>query len=212
LNPHSIPRLCYWTDGARGRGDRDALDVIERLARGGVEAVVLRERDWSIGEWRGCVERLAPLRARGLRVLAGRRLDLCRALGLDGVHLGAEAIPVADARAFLGPDALVGYSAHDPEEARAAAKAGASYVSLSPIYPTGSKPDAPARGAAWLARSVSGLTIPALALGGVTPERVPELHAAGAHGVVAIAALGAAADPEAAAREFRRALADERAR
>lgn len=208
----SIPRLCYWTDGARGRGGRDQLDVIERLARGGVEAVVVRERDWSIPEWRGCVERLAPLRARGLRLLAGRRLDLCRALGLDGVHLGADALPVADARAFLGPDALVGYSAHDPDEARAAAKAGASYVSLSPIYPTDSKPDAPARGAAWLARGVAGLTVPVLALGGVTPERVAELRAAGASGVVAIAALGAAADPEAAAREFRRALADEKAR
>ena len=208
----TIPRLCYWTDGARGRGGRDQLDVIERLARGGVEAVVLREREWSVGEWRCCVERLAPLRARGLRVLASRRLDLVRALGLDGVHLGAEAVPVAEARAFLGPAALVGYSAHDGEEARAAEKAGASYVTLSPIYATGSKPDAPPRGAAWLEESASGLGIPALALGGVTADRVPELRAAGAWGVVAIAALGAAAEPEAAAREFRRALADERAR
>jgi thiamine-phosphate diphosphorylase len=207
-----IPRLCYWTDGARGRGDRDQLEVIERLARGGVELVVLREREWSAAEWRGGLERLAPLRSRGLRVLASRRLDLARAFRLDGVHLGAEAIPVAEARAFLGPAALVGYSAHDGEEARAAEKAGASYVTLSPIYATGSKPDAPPRGATWLAEATSGLGIPALALGGVTAERVPELRAAGAWGVVAIAALGAAVEPEAAAREFRRALADERAR
>ena len=207
-----VPRLCYWTDGARGRGGREQLELIERLARGGVEAIVLRERDWSTGEWRACAERLAPLRAGGLGVLASRRLDLCRALGLDGVHLGAEAVPVADARAFLGPDALIGYSAHGADEARAAAKAGASYVSLSPVYATGSKPGTEPRGAAWLAASVAGLTVPALALGGVTPERIPELRAAGAWGVVAIAALGAAPDPEAAAREFRRALADEKAR
>ena len=207
-----IPRLCYWTDGKRGSGGRDQAWVIERLARGGVEAVVLREREWSIGEWRGCVERLAPLRAHGLRVLASRRLDLARALGLDGVHLGAEAVPVAEARAFLGSAALVGYSAHDGLEARAAEKAGASYVTLSPIYATDSKPDASPRGAAWLAESASGLGIPVLALGGVTADRVSELRAAGAWGVVAIAALGAAAEPEAAAREFRRALADERAR
>jgi len=207
-----IPRLSYWTDGARGCAGRDPVDVIERLARGGVEAVVLREREWSIGEWRGCVERLAPLRARGLRglrVLASRRLDLARALALDGVHLGAESISVAEARAFLGPDALIGYSAHDPAEARRAADAGASYVTLSPIFATSSKPDSPPRGSAWLAAAVSQLAIPVLALGGVTAARVAEVRRAGAWGVVAISALGAADDPEAAAREFRRALADE---
>jgi len=207
-----VPRLCYWTDGPRGRGGHPQVELIERLARAGVEAIVLREREWSAGDWSACAQRLAPLRAGGLRVLAGRRLDLCRALGLDGVHLGAESVPVAEARAFLGPDALIGYSAHGADEARAAAQAGASYVSLSPVYATDSKPGAEPRGTAWLAACVSGLTVPALALGGVTPERIPELRAAGAWGVVAIAALGAAPDPEAAAREFQRALADERAR
>jgi thiamine-phosphate pyrophosphorylase len=207
-----IPRLSYWTDGERGRAGRDQIEVIERLARGGVELVVLRERDWSATEWSDCAARLAKPRAEGLRVLASRRLDLARALGLDGVQLGAEAIPVAEARAFLGPHALVGYSAHDAAEARSAAAAGASYVTLSPIFATSSKPDAPARGCAWLRSAVESLEIPVLALGGVTPARVAELRAAGAWGVVAVSALGAAPDPEAAAREFRRALADEETR
>ncbi len=100
-----IPRLCYWTDGERGRAGRDQVDVIERLARGGVELVVLRERDWSAKEWSDCAARLAKLRAAGLLVLASRRLDLARALELDGVQLGAESVPVAEARAFLGPGA-----------------------------------------------------------------------------------------------------------
>jgi thiamine-phosphate pyrophosphorylase len=205
-----IPRLSYWTDGARGCAGRDQLEVIERLARGGVEAVVLRERDWSGSEWTSCAARLEPLRARGLRVLASRRLDVARALELDGVHLGRESISVAEARAFLGPDALVGYSAHEPDEARAAAAAGASYVTLSPIYATSGKPDREPRGSDWLRAAVAELPVPVLALGGVTAARVPELRRAGAFGVVAIEALGAAPDPEAAAREFRRALADER--
>jgi thiamine-phosphate diphosphorylase len=204
-----IPRLCYWTDGARGTAGRDPIDVIERLARGGVEAIVLREMDWSAAQVRECGRRLEKLRADGLRVLASRRLDLVRALRLDGVHLGAEAIAVREARDFLGPQALVGYSAHDVDEARAAAAQGASYVTLSPIFATSSKPDAPPRGIAWLAEAARALPLPVLALGGVTPERVGELVRAGAHGVVAIAALGAAPDPERAAREFRRALTDE---
>ena len=207
-----IPRLCYWTDGARGGAGRDPVELIERLARGGVELVVLREREWSGAEWASCAARLAKLRAGGLRVLAGRRLDVARALGLDGVHLGAESVPVAEARAFLGPDALIGYSAHEPAEARRAAEDGASYATLSPIFPTESKPGVEPRGVAWLARAVRETPIPVLALGGVTAARIPELRAAGAAGVVAISALGAAFDPEAAAREFRRALADEKGR
>jgi thiamine-phosphate pyrophosphorylase len=204
-----IPRLWYWSDGARGSAGRDPVEVIERLARGGVEAVVLRERDWSGLEWSDCLRRLEKARADGLRVLASRRLDVAQAFRLDGVHLGAESVPVAEARALLGPHALVGYSAHAASEAAEAAAAGASHVTLSPIFATGSKPGAEPRGVAWLTDAVRSLSLPVLALGGVTAARVPALRAAGAHGVVAIEALGAAPEPEAAAREFRRALADE---
>jgi thiamine-phosphate pyrophosphorylase len=119
---------------------------------------------------------------------------------------------VREARAFLGEAVLVGYSAHEGAEAQRAAAEGASYVMLSPIYETESKPGAAARGCAWLRESTAGLGVPAFALGGVTAERVAELRAAGASGVAAAAALGAAPDPEAAAREFGRALADEGAR
>ncbi len=196
------------SDGARGSAGRPLLDVIEALARGGVELVVLRERDWTGAEWTEAARRLEPARRRGLRVVASRRLDVARALGLDGVQLGREAIPVREARAFLGPDALIGYSAHDGDEARHAAAEGASYVMLSPIYDTGSKPGATPRGCDWLREASADLAIPALALGGLTPARVSEVRAAGAFGVAAVEALGAAPDPEAAARAFRRALAD----
>jgi thiamine-phosphate pyrophosphorylase len=203
------PRLCFLSDGPRSTGGRPLLDVIEGLARGGVELVVLRERGWTGREWTEASRRLAPWRARGLRVVASRRLDVARALELDGVHLGRESVPVREARGFLGEHALLGYSAHDGSEARRAAAEGASYVMLSPIYETESKPGHPARGCIWLRNACAELPIPAFALGGVTAKQVPELLAAGASGVAAVAALGAAPDPEAAAAEFRRALADE---
>jgi thiamine-phosphate pyrophosphorylase len=206
------PRLCFTSDGPRSTGGRPLLDVIEALSRGGVELVVLREPGWSGTEWTEAARRLEPARSRGLRVVASRRLDVARALGLDGVHLGREAVSVREARGFLGDDALVGYSAHDGDEARRAAAEGASYVMLSPIYETGSKPGAAARGCDWLRSACAGLSIPALALGGITAARVAEVLAAGASGVAAAAALGAAPDPEAAAREFERALADEAGR
>ncbi len=200
------------SDGPRGTRGRPLLDVIEALARGGVELVVLRERDWTGAEWTAAARRLEPVRARGLRVVASRRLDVARALDLDGVHLGMESVSVREAREFLGRDALVGYSAHDGDEARRAAAEGASYVMLSPIYDTDSKPLVPARGRDWLRQASASLPIPALALGGITAARVAAVLAAGAYGVAAVGALGAADDPEAAAREFRRALADEAGR
>lgn len=206
-----VPRLCYVTDGVRGTGGRELAQVIGCAARGGVELVVLRERALGDTAWCELAARLEPLRRAGLRVVASRRLDLVRALALDGVHLAADAVPVAEARAWLGPDALIGYSAHDGAEAARAARDGADFALLSPIWPTDSKPGAPARGAAWLADAVAKAGLPVLALGGVTQANAPEALRAGAHGVAAVSAIGAADDVAAAARGLARALAEARA-
>lgn len=203
-----IPRLCYISDGVRGSGGRPLAQVLESAARGGLELAVLRER-LEGSEWEALLEAMAPLRGRGLRLVVSRRLDVARAFGLDGVHLARDAVAVREARRWLGPQALIGYSAHSGAEARAAGEEGASYVTLSPIYRTDSKPGTPGRGCSWLARQVEvarGAGVPVLALGGVTPERTAELLRAGAWGVATVSALGAAADVEAAAREFCKAL------
>jgi len=202
-----IPRLVYITDGERGTGGRPLAAVIAAAARGGVEAVVLRERaldDRAFGE---LVAELQPLRP-ALRVLVSRRLDLAAGFELDGVQLAADAVAVAEARAWLGADALIGYSAHSGAEARAAAHAGASFATLSPIYPTESKPAAEAMGVRWLAKAVREAGLPVLALGGLTPGRSVETLSAGASGVAAVSAIGAVSDIEAAAREFRRAITE----
>jgi thiamine-phosphate pyrophosphorylase len=196
-----IPRLFYITDGKRGRAGRPQDEVIRAAFEGGVEAVVVREPDPA-----ALLERLAPLRERGLRVLVSRRLDLARAFELDGVHLAADAVPVAEARGWLPPGSWIGYSAHSGEEARRVASAGASYVTLSPVYATGSKPGARGRGAEWLRESLTDLAIPALALGGVTPGCAEEILKAGAWGVAAVSAIGAAPDVGRAATEFREVI------
>ena len=202
------PSLCYMSDGERGTAGRPLAQVIASAAAGGVDTVVIRERLSGAG-WAALLDALAPLREHGLRVLASRRLDVARGFGLDGVHLGADAIPVAEARRWLGEDAAIGYSAHSACEARRAAEQGASYVTLSPIYRTDSKPGAPARGVRWLAEAVRDLPVPALALGGITPERALEVLEAGAAGVAAVSALGAADDVRAAAAQFREVMRED---
>ena len=205
-----IPRLFYITDGDRGTAGRPLAEVVERAFEGGVEAVVVRERSLETGALVRLIDALDAPRARGLRVLVSRRLDLARALGLDGVHLAADAVDVATARGWLGPDAWIGYSAHSGEEARDVAARGADYVTLSPVRATSSKPGARGRGTGWLRESLVGLEIPALALGGVTPGHTEEILRAGAWGVAAVSAIGAAPDVAVAASAFREVLLENR--
>ncbi len=171
--------------------------------------VVLRMRDASGEHWSRLLDAIEPLRAEGLHVLASRRLDIARAWDLDGVHLAADSVPVEVARRWLPDSAWIGYSAHCAKEAQRVAAQGASYVTVSPIYPTKSKPGARARGQSWLNEVTSGLDIPVLALGGITAERVPEMLSAGASGVAAVSAIGAAPEPETAARSFSMALTED---
>lgn len=199
-----IPRLLYMTDGTRGTGGRPQVDVIRAAFEGGLQAVVVRERDPA--ELIRLLELLEPLRRDGLRVIASRRLDLVRALGLDGVHLATDAVPVARARAWLPPGTTIGYSAHSGAEARRAAAAGADYVTLSPIHATTSKPGVRAQGTGWLRESLIGLDIPTLALGGVTPGNTEEILATGAWGIAAVSAIGAAPDVAQATGAFREAI------
>ena len=200
------PRLCYITDTRRGSAGRPLAEVVRQARQGGVELVILRERTLPDSELGALLETLLPLRERGLKLVISRRLDLARAYALDGVQLAADAVPVCEARAWLGPAALIGYSAHSGPEARRAETEGASYVTLSPIYSTSSKPGTAARGPAWLAEAVQGLGLPVLALGGLTPARTREVLEAGAWGVAAISAIGAAPDVEVAAMEFWKAI------
>lgn len=205
-----IPRLWYLTDGERGTGGRDQLEVIRQAVEGGVEAVLLRERARPDAEIGALIRSLEPLRRSGLKVLVSRRLDLLRAYQLDGVQLAADAVPVSLARKWLGPDALIGYSAHSGVEARQVASDGASYAMLSPIYSTESKPGMAGRGSAWLAEALRGIDIPVVALGGLTPGRTREILKAGAGGAAAVSAIGAAPDVAEAARAFSEAMTEGR--
>jgi thiamine-phosphate diphosphorylase len=175
-----------------------------------VDGVLLRAPALGARELGALCDGLAPLRAKGLRVLASRRLDLALALDLDGVQLSADAIPVAEARAWLeragGKRLLLGYSAHSLAEAADVAARGADYVMLSPIFATDSKPGARPLGLEELAQASRSLPIPVIALGGLTPARTAEALRAGAHGVASAAGIGAAPDVAQAARDFHRSL------
>lgn len=134
------------------------------------------------------------------RLFVNDRLDVAIAVRAVGVQLGRASLAPADARR-LEPRWWIGASVHDAAEAAAAHAAGADYLVIGPVYATATHPDRAALGVAAV-RAVAALGLPTIAIGGVTPDRVAELRAAGAHGVAAIRALWDAADPAAAARGF----------
>jgi len=156
---------------------------------------------------------LVPLcRAADVPFCVNDRLDVALAVGADVVHLGQDDLPLADAqrvRAAAGrPDLLIGFSTHNPAQALAAAGAGADYIGFGPVFGTRSKanPD-PTVGLAALAAVCRAVSVPVVAIGGITLDAVPSVARAGASAAALIAAIDAAPDPSAAGRAVAAAFA-----
>jgi thiamine-phosphate pyrophosphorylase len=183
----SLPALL---DVALSRAERRAARV----------AVQLREKDLQGGALFALARELrAVTRDHGARLLVNDRLDVALAAEADGVHLPANGLPADAARRLLAAVGLIGVSTHSAAEVAAAKVKGADFVLLGPIYDTLSKRryGAPL-GLTPLASAAAAAGLPVFAIGGITPERVAEVRAAGAHGVACVGAVMSAADPAAA--------------
>jgi thiamine-phosphate pyrophosphorylase len=189
-------RLYLVTD-RRGTGGRPLEAVLEGCLGAGLPAVQLREKDLPAGELaRLATDLLALTRRHGARLLVNDRADVALAVGADGVHLPATGLPPAAARRVIGPTRLLGVSTHTAAEVEAAAAAGADFAVFGPVYDTPSKrTDGEPQGLDRLAAACRRSSLPVLAIGGVTAERVGEVRAAGAAGVAVIRALLGAGDP-----------------
>lgn len=200
-------RLCLVTDRTQ-TGGRDLVAVVRDCLAAGLPAVQLREKDLAAGALATLGRTLRTLTSqRGALLIVNDRVDVALAVGADGVQRTSTSLPVADIRAIADKRLGIGASVHSREEAIAAGEAGADWVVFGPIYDTPSKRryGAP-QGLAALERVAHALDIPVVAIGGITPERVPELRRSGARGVAAISAILAAPSPADATRRFLDAL------
>src|SRR5438128_7979560 len=138
----------------------------------------------------------ALVRAGGGTFIVNDRVDVAQAVGADGVHLGQEDLPLADARKLMGPDKLIGISTHNLKQAVEAEAGGADYIGFGPIFPTTTHehPD-PVVGLAGLREVRAKVHLPIVAIGGITTKNVREVVAAGADCVAVISAVLAAPDP-----------------
>lgn len=142
---------------------------------------------------------LSLARPAGALVLVNDRLDLALAAGADGVHLGADDLPIEDAARLSGPGMVIGGTVRHAQAAADAERAGAAYLGVGPVFATATKKGLPAAfGAAGLRTVTSGTPLPVLAIGGVSATNIADLMGAGAHGVAVVTAVSDAADPQAA--------------
>ena len=168
--------------------DEDLLmGRVERAVAAGVDFVQLRRRDRPARELESLARRLAaisPLVRESL--LVNGRLDVALSSRAAGVHLPARGLPIAAVRKASPPGFVVSRATHRREEVERAFDEGASFVVFGPIFPTASKPGHPGVGLKSLEEAVSSAPIPVYALGGITPDRVASIEAAGASGIAGI--------------------------
>jgi len=182
-------------------------DFLSAVLGAGVDIVQLRCKDATDEEIVRNGRRFARAAAEhGALFILNDRPDLVEATGADGVHVGQDDIPVADARAAVGADRLVGLSTHSPEQVDGAATVPVDYIGVGPVHETPTKPGRPAVGLALVRYATKHAHVPFFAIGGIAPANVESVHAAGAERIAVVRALTESADPALSARLLRSAI------
>jgi len=184
--------------------------VVREALAGGAPTIQLRLKSASARELLEAAQTLMPVvRSAGALFIVNDRLDVALAAGADGVHLGPDDLPVkdvrrvADARSGVADTFIVGYSTDTTDEAARAEAEGADYLGVGAVYATANKSDAgDVIGLKGLRRVVKAVSIPVVAIGGITPERAPAVAKTGACGSATIGAVMSAAEPAEAVREL----------
>lgn len=198
----AILGLIAITDNVRD-GETGLIERASAAARGGATCIQLRLKDVSARDLVGLARALVPVV--GVPVIINDRADVAIAAGAAGVHLGADDIPVSAVRRVAPEGFIIGASVGSDDEIELAA--GADYVGIGPVFPTGSKKDAGAAiGVAEFTRLAVATGLPAVAIGGITAANASQAMAAGATGVATVAAIFGANDPLTAAREMASAI------
>ena len=177
--------------------------AVELAIQGGVTVVQLREKDCTGREFLQIAKDVKQITdAYEIPLIINDRIDIAMAVDADGVHLGQSDIPAHTARELLGPDKILGVSAHNPEEARKAQEDGADYLGCGAAFVTGTKLDAKPITAEMMKAVTESVEIPVVAIGGITEDNIPKLTGRGLAGAAVVSAIFAAEDPRKASERL----------
>lgn len=190
----------YLVAGPSDARGRSLSAAVREAVQGGVSMVQLRDKHSSGRDLFHLAlvlkEILSPCR---VPLIINDRLDIALAAEADGLHLGQEDLPLAQARLLMGSGAIIGQSVSTPEEARQAIRAGADYLGVGPVFPTATKEIEKPIGLAALESCCAAADIPCVAIGGIGPENLARVRLAGARGIAVVSALMSQPDIEQAA-------------
>jgi thiamine-phosphate pyrophosphorylase len=181
--------------------------TLREAAAGGVDIFQIREKQMNDREllaWAQVARQIT--RELGKLLIINDRCDIAL-LDADGVHIGQEDLSVADARRIVGPGRLIGVSTHSVEQLRQAILDGADYVGIGPVFPSATKDFENFPGLEYVRAATAETSLPAFALGGLSPSNIHTVVAAGAVRVAVSSAICQAADPRSVARQLKGALA-----
>jgi len=179
------------------------LRAAELIVRAGGDAIQLREKDLADRELLGLARELRALtRDTQTTFIVNDRPDIAVLAEADGVHVGQDDLPPAEVRRIVGDTLIVGVSTHQIGEARAAVDAGADYIGVGPVFPTETKGYSEGVGTDYIRGAAAAVSVPLVAIGGITKERAADAIAAGAAGVAVCSAILGAEDIFAETKAF----------
>lgn len=170
--------------------DKTLYDVVRESLDGGVTFLQLREKDLDDEHFYQEAVRLQEMaREYGVPFVVNDNVDIAVRMNADGVHVGQSDMEAGDVRALIGPDKILGVSAQTVEQAILAEKRGADYLGVGAVFPTGSKDDAEEVSYETLKAICEAVSIPVVAIGGITINNTHELAGSGICGIAVISAI-----------------------
>jgi len=201
--------LLYAITDRHWLGDRSLNEVVRESLEGGVTFLQIREKDLDEEHfYEEAVELQAMAREYGVPFVVNDNVDIALKMDADGVHVGQSDMEAGNVRAMIGPDKILGVSAQTVEQAVLAEKRGADYLGVGAVFPTGSKDDADDVSHETLKAICKAVSIPVVAIGGITLENTPELKGSGICGIAVISAIYAKDDIRQAAASLKKATYD----
>ena len=184
---------------------RALIDCVREALEGGVTLVQYRAKTAASAEmYAEALQLKALCDSFNVPLIINDRLDIAMAVEAAGVHLGQDDLPCAAARKILGEDYIIGVSAHNPAEAKAALQSGEDYLGCGAVFGTATKADVKKLGTDGLAAICKAKGLPVVGIGGVTADNYREVRAAGADGAAIVSGILAQPDIRATVRAIAR--------
>ena len=204
MNCSKEAMLLYAVTDRAWVGKQTLLEQVECAIKGGATCLQLREKDMPEDEFLAEALEVKKLcREYNIPIIIDDNVDLAIKCGADGVHVGQSDMEAGNARKLLGPDMIMGVSAQTVEQAVKAEKEGADYLGVGAVFSTSTKPDADDVSHEELKRICENVSIPVVAIGGISRKNIMELSGTGVDGVAIISAIFGSPDIEEECRKLK---------